>query len=445
MIVSVLAAGSRGDVQPPAALALALAARGHEAHLVAHSEFAGLVEGSAVVFDPLTGDIRAELDSPEARAFFAGGSNPLAFMRWLYAVARRYTAETTPLLRDYVAASDVIVGTGLMDGFGSVMGRHFNKPSVHAYMQPFLPTRDFPCAMMAPLPFAMPGWMNRLETHLYAETVWLSMRPLGKMMHRLLELPPPSLKSPARAALKAGEPFLMAYSQALLPRGSDWPANVDVTGYWFLDRPADWQAPPALAQFIESGPAPIYVGFGSMIMKDPAATLAAVLEAIRRNGCRAIISAGWGGMRPTDIPDHVFSVDSVPHDWLFPRMAAVVHHGGAGTTGSALRAGVPQVVVPFINDQFFWARRLEEHGVAPRGVRHSKLTGEALGAAIRRALGDGAMRRRAAEIGARVRSENGAARAAAIIERSAQSGDAKRSGLSHDESAPAPWRRLVSG
>lgn len=421
MIVSVLASGSRGDVQPPAALALALAGRGHHVRLITNREFAGLVEGSDVRFCPLPVDIRAELQSPKGREFFAGAGNPVRLLRWVYDIARRYTAETTPLVRDYVADSDVILGTGLVDYFASVMGRLFNKPCVHAYMQPFVPTRDFPCPVIPPPPFDMPGWMNRLEAHLYTEIVWLISRPLARMIHESLQLPPPTLRSDTHVSLRAGDHFLMAYSEALLPRGTDWPANVAVTGYWYLHRMSNWQVPPALARFIESGPAPIYVGFGSMMMKNPTDTVTAVLDAVRRTGSRAIISEGWGGMRPTSVPDNVFVAEVVPHEWLFPRVAAVIHHGGAGTIGAALSAGVPQIIVPFITDQFFWARQLEKRGIAPRAVRHSCLTAESLTAAIRLALNDAGMRKRAADTAVLVRGEDGTRRAADILERTAMS------------------------
>jgi UDP:flavonoid glycosyltransferase YjiC (YdhE family) len=245
------------------------------------------------------------------------------------------------------------------------------------------------------------------------------MRPLGKLMHQILDLPPPSWRNPMGARHSPNDHYLMAHSEALVPRSPEWPANVDVTGFWFLDRTPDWQPPAALSQFIANGAPPIYVGFGSMIMKDPAATVATVLEAIQRTGCRAVISAGWGGLRPTDLPDTVFTIDAVPHDWLFPQMAAVVHHGGAGTTAAAARAGVPHVVVPFISDQFFWAEQLRRRGVAPAGVPHKKLTADKLTAALETALNDGQIRQRAVELGEKVRAEDGTGRAAEIIEHAA--------------------------
>ncbi|HEX2593665.1 MAG TPA: glycosyltransferase [Rhizomicrobium sp.] len=414
MIVSILAAGTRGDVQPPAALALRLASRGHEVRLLAHSEFESLVAGSDVVFKTLPGDLRKELDSDGSKTFFASGGNPLGFVRWFMDLAKRYTAETTPLARDYCAGSDVIVSTGLMDYFGTVLGQSLRIPCVHAWMQPVEPTGDYPFPMFPPPRW--PRWMNRASTRLAFNGMWLGTRPLSKLMHQILELPRPPWRNPMGARQSPNDRHLMAYSEALVPRSPEWPSNLDVTGFWFLDRPTDWTPPDALARFIKAGPAPIYIGFGSMIMKDPAATVAAVLEAIDRTKFRAVISAGWGGLRPSNLPDTVFAIDAVPHDWLFPKMAAIVHHGGAGTTGAASRAGKPQVVVPFISDQFFWADQLRKRGVAPASVPHKKLTTDKLTSTLNIALSDNAMRQRASDLGERVRAEDGTARAAETIE-----------------------------
>ncbi len=153
-----------------------------------------------------------------------------------------------------------------------------------------------------------------------------------------------------------------------------------------------------------------------MGLEDADATIEAILSAIRQCGCRAVVSAGWGGLRAADLPPEIFAAEAVPHDWLFPRMAAIVHHGGAGTTAAALRAGVPSVLVPFMVDQFFWARRLRERGVAPPGIPHGRLGGPALAAALQRALTDPALRGRAADLGALIRAEDGLARAVTRIE-----------------------------
>ncbi|MCP4593378.1 MAG: glycosyltransferase family 1 protein, partial [bacterium] len=154
----------------------------------------------------------------------------------------------------------------------------------------------------------------------------------------------------------------------MAPKPSDWGEQAHVTGYWFLDHVSDWQPPADLVRFLESGPPPVYVGFGSMMSRRAEQTTRITLDALKQSGQRGLIATGWGALSQSDLPDEVFLIESVPHDWLFPRTAAVVHHGGAGTTGAGLRAGVPGIVVPFGGDQPFWARRVEALGVGPAPI-----------------------------------------------------------------------------
>jgi UDP:flavonoid glycosyltransferase YjiC (YdhE family) len=149
--------------------------------------------------------------------------------------------------------------------------------------------------------------------------------------------------------------------------------------------------------------------------RHPEATAALVVQALARAGQRAILLAGWGGLRPTDLPASVYMLDAAPFSWLFPRVAAVVHHGGAGTTAAGLRAGVPSVVIPFFADQFFWAQRVYDLGVGPQPIRRRQLTVDRLARALHTATADAAVRQRAAALGATIRAEDGVARAVAII------------------------------
>jgi UDP:flavonoid glycosyltransferase YjiC (YdhE family) len=394
-----------------------LARRGHEVRFIAQREFADMVEGSDVSLKPLPGDLHAELASPDAQKFFAGGSNPFSFLRWFYDIGRKFAAQLTPAMVDYTAGSDIVIGTGLADYYSNLMARVHKTKAVHAYMQPAVPTREFPCALISVPPFEMPGWLNRLEARLYFEAAWLGVRPIAKIAHDMLGLPPPSWRVPIMEELHHGQPFLMAYSEAFLPRPKDWPAHVEVTGFWFRDTPASWQPPEDLVRFIKAGPPPIYPGFGSMVMKDPQATVSVVLEAIAKNNARAVIASGWSGYKPENLPDNIYAVDSIPHDWLLPQMAASIHHGGAGTTGASLRAGIPQIVVPFVGDQPFWGRQVEKRGVGPQRIPHAGLTAARLSEAIATVLNNQAMRKRASDMGGRVRAENGLSRAAALIER----------------------------
>jgi sterol 3beta-glucosyltransferase len=211
-------------------------------------------------------------------------------------------------------------------------------------------------------------------------------------------------------------PNFHAYSQYVLPRPEDWPPNVHVTGYWFLDTDAGWTPPADLVEFLAAGEPPVYVGFGSMSDRNPEKNAGIVLEALAETGQRGVLHAGWGGLQAENIPDTVFAVEDIPHDWLFPRMAAVVHHGGAGTTAAGLRAGVPNITVPFFADQPFWGKCINRLGVGPPPIARDQLTPSRLANAIRQAVSDQEMQQRAGVLGEKIRGEDGVGTAVELIE-----------------------------
>lgn len=209
---------------------------------------------------------------------------------------------------------------------------------------------------------------------------------------------------------------LNGFSPHVVPRPPDWEPHVYVTGYWFLDAHADWQPPAKLEDFLQSGPPPVYVGFGSMSHGNPRAATQTVLQALRRAGQRGILLSGWGGLEESELPGSICLVDSVPHSWLFPRVAAVVHHGGAGTTAAGLRAGRPSVIVPFLSlDQSFWGWRVAGLGAGPAPVAARHLTADKLAEAITAAISDPQIGRAANELGMKIRAEDGVAQAIAIL------------------------------
>ena len=210
-------------------------------------------------------------------------------------------------------------------------------------------------------------------------------------------------------------PSIYCFSSAVLPRPADWDADQHITGYWFLDRDSGWRPPAGLVDFLEAGPPPICVGFGSMGCGKPGEVAGMVMEALARSGQRGVLLTGWGGMHLADLPDSIYTADVMPYGWLFPRMAAVVHHGGAGTTAECLRSGVPSINVPFFADQPFWARRVHALGVGPKHIPRRRLSGARLAEAITTAVGDAGMRERAAALGRRLRGENGVCRAVELI------------------------------
>lgn len=206
------------------------------------------------------------------------------------------------------------------------------------------------------------------------------------------------------------------WSPTVLPHARDWGSWLHTTGYWFLDRPKDWNPPQKLVDFLDSGAAPVSVGFGSMNDIGSEELTDIALEALKRTGQRGLLLTGWGGISNRDLPDDVLRIDEAPHDWLFPRVSAAVHHGGAGTTAASLRAGAPTITVPFFADQAFWGERVASLNAGPGPIPPRKLNVGALESAIRGAVGDDRIRQAARRVGESIRSEDGVAEAVKVIE-----------------------------
>lgn len=423
MRVFVLAYGTRGDVQPMAALALALRRAGHEPLLAAPASFGALAGAYGLPFAALDEGILKLWSAPEMHETAGHGKGGLASMR-AYA---GYVRQMRPALRrlldgawDAAAASgaDLLVHSPVAIA-GPHLAERLGVPGVIAALDPlYVPTREF----ANPL-FLAPSWLptslNRL-THVAFVRGQLRLAGFGLDRWRAETLRLPRRRG-RHALLRAPDgrpvPVLNQVSRHVLTPPADWPSTVHTTGYWYLPAAPDWSPPPELTAFLAAGEPPVYIGFGSVVGYDPSGMGRLVLDAVRRAGVRAVIATGWGGIAPgTDLPATVLAIDQAPHDWLLPRMSTVVHHAG-GTTWTAVAAGRPQVVCPSIGDQPFWARRMHALGVAPPPVPAARLTADALAIAIRAARSDSGMRVRATNLAARIGAEDGAATAVAVLEK----------------------------
>lgn len=210
-------------------------------------------------------------------------------------------------------------------------------------------------------------------------------------------------------------PFIHGYSKYVSARPADWPSSAQLSGFWHLSEPS-WEAPQDLVKFLDEGEPPVYVGFGSMASGNVKKTTEIVLDALRQAGVRGILVKGWNGINATQLPKSVFQIDYAPHDWLFPRMAAVVHHGGAGTTAAGLLAGCPTVVCPFFGDQIFWGKCVEQLGVGVAQIPQAKLNRHNLSAAIVKLINTDSIKQKAVTLGAQLQSENGIEEAVKLIE-----------------------------
>ncbi len=413
---TLVTAGSRGDIQPYIALGLGLQAHGHTARLATHALYADWIRGYGLEFAPVEGDPMAAFQQEHGRDWVETGQHGREFLRgfqqFIGPLLHQATADTLAAC----AGTDMVLFSAVAFYVTYSVAEKLGLPFLQAYLQPINPTRAFP-SVIFPTRHKGGAIFNYATHALGGYQIWLRLRPvLNDIRRQTLGLRPIPLLGPFPDMFRKKVPVVHGYSPTLLPKPKDWSAALSVPGFWFLDV-AGYQPPPALADFLAAGPPPIYIGFGSMTGNDPERLTRVALEAVRLSGQRAVLLAGWAGLATGEVPPDVLRLDSAPHDWLFPRMAAIVHHGGVGTTHEALRAGRPQVVVPFFGDQPFWADRVYGLGVSPPPLHQEVLTAEGLAAAIGAATGDATMQRRAADVGERVCAEQGVAGAVAIVER----------------------------
>jgi UDP:flavonoid glycosyltransferase YjiC (YdhE family) len=414
MRIAIIASGSRGDVEPYIALGKGLAEAGHVVRLVTHQNFELLVNSHGLEFWPIAGNVQ---DIAQDMAALLENGNFLSILSQMGKEAQR---GALALAKGGLAACrgmDLVL-TGIGGLFvGIALAEKLNLPLLQAYYIPFTPTRAYPSFLVPKPPSWISNRLNRPSYQLARQMMWQAFRPADGLARRdVLDLPRAPLLGPFNSDCIRGVPILYGYSPSVIPPPADWGDDVHVTGYWFSDPADDWAPPPALTEFLQAGPPPVYIGFGSMSNRKPEETADLVLRALARAHQRAIILSGWNGMSKTDGPDSVFMLDAAPFAWLFPRVASVVHHGGAGTTAHGLRAGIPSVVIPFFGDQPFWRQRVATLWVRPEPVPRKKLTVKRLPQAIEAAVGDPAMRQRAADLGARIRAEDGIARAVTVVQ-----------------------------
>ena len=372
MRIAIIAPGSQGDVQPYVALGNGLKKAGHTVRLVTNLNYETLVNSYGLEFWPVESNMQEIIENERMREVLEKGSL-LASMAQMGKVMKRNALHLTE--RSLAAGQGmdmVLAGIGGLF-IGLPVSEKLGLPFLQAFNVPFTPTRAFPGVFLPRLPNWLGGSLNRLSHHLTRQIVWQTFRPADKLVRQqVLGLPASSFWGLFNSDRLRHGPILYGFSPSVISPPPDWGSNIHVTGYWFLDPPDDWDPPPALMEFLQAGPAPVYIGFGSMSNRKPEETTDLVLQALKRTKQRAIIFSGWGGLRQSDLPGSVFMVNSIPHSWLFPRVAAVIHHGGAGTTGAGLRAGVPSIVVPFHGDQPFWGRCIAELGVGPVPIPRSR-------------------------------------------------------------------------
>lgn len=405
--------GTRGDVQPYVALGKGLAAAGYHVRIVTHDDFADLVTKEGLDFAPMGGDSRALHAEHLVRRMMTAGSNPFTYLREF---ARLRAPIMTRLMAEGLSdcrGADLILVTPTAPLVAISIAEKLRVPVCGSAYLPNCPSRHLASCFVPELPPWVPGrsFYNLASSVFTAANLWRLLRtPINRARRDALGLPPFGFLGPPLRRWLHEMPTLHGYSSRIVPRPRDWPDNQYLTGFWFLEAQG-WRPPPALERFLNDGPPPVYVGFGSMQNRDAAGFTRLVDQALKRAGLRGILATGWGALGEVSGSDRLFVVRDVPHSWLFPRVSAVVHHGGVGTTAAGLRAGVPSLLVPFFGDQFFWGRRVFELGAGPRAIPRNDLTAERLAEGLKTCVGRGDLRTRARRLGEEIRSEDGISRA----------------------------------
>jgi len=413
MRVLIVAVGSRGDVAPFTGLGAALQADGHSVTIAGYEMFAGLVTDCGLAFRALPGDPRLL----EAARWRRGGTGPLGAVRLVRLIADHLREVHAGILAAARQGTDVLLLAGLSAIGGYHIAQGLGLPSLGLGLQPVNPTGEFPPSIVAARS------LGRLGNRAAGQALVVLGAPAlaGPIRELRADLGLPRLGT--REAIfgqqdAARWPAFHGFSPAVVPRPADWRDGLEVVGYWWPERPAGWSPPADLENFLSAGPPPVFIGFGSMTPDDADRLGGVAAEAGRQAGVRMVIQAGRAGLAAaSQSPGDSIAIGDMPHDWLFPQLAAVVHHAGAGTTAAGLRAGVPAVGVPMIGDQPFWAARLAALGTGPRPIPYRRLSAGALAAAITDAVTRPSYRVRAQAMAGRLARDDGAAPVVDMVSR----------------------------
>ncbi|KAL2330210.1 hypothetical protein Fmac_017791 [Flemingia macrophylla] len=404
--IVMLIVGTRGDVQPFVAMGNRLQADGHRVRLATHKNFEDFVLNAGLEFYPLGGDPKILAGyMVKNKGFLPSGPSEIHIQRnqikdiintLLPACQRRYPDTNAPFKADAIIANP--------PAYGHTHVAEYLKVPLHVFFtMPWTPTSEFP----HPLSRVKQPIGYRLSYQIVDALIWLGIRDLiNEFRKKRLKLKPITYLSGSYTH-PCDVPHGYIWSPHLVPKPKDWGSNIDVVGFCFLDLASKYEPPKSLVDWLDEGEKPIYVGFGSLPLQDPEKMTHTIIQALEKTGQRGIINKGWGGLGAlAEQKKSVYLLDNCPHDWLFPRCTAVVHHGGAGTTAAGLRAECPTTIVPFFGDQPFWGERVHARGVGPAPIPVDEFSPERLVDAIHFMLKP-EVKKRAVELANAMKNEDG--------------------------------------
>ncbi|EOA30081.1 hypothetical protein CARUB_v10013187mg [Capsella rubella] len=368
MQIVMLIVGTRGDVQPFVAIAKRLQDYGHRVRLATHANFKEFVLTAGLEFYPLGGDPKVLAGyMVKNKGFLPSGPSEIPIQRnqmkdIIYSLLPA-CKEPDPDSGISFKADAIIANP---PAYGHTHVAEALKIPIHVFFtMPWTPTSEFP----HPLSRVKQPAGYRLSYQIVDSLIWLGIRDMvNDLRKKKLKLRPVTYLSGTQGS-GSNIPHGYMWSPHLVPKPKDWGPQIDVVGFCFLDLASNYEPPAELVEWLEAGDKPIYIGFGSLPVQEPEKMTEIIVEALQRTKQRGIINKGWGGLGNLKEPkDFVYLLDNVPHDWLFPRCKAVVHHGGAGTTAAGLKASCPTTIVPFFGDQPFWGERVHARGVGPAPI-----------------------------------------------------------------------------
>lgn len=411
MRIHFLSAGSQGDIQPLVALAAGLKRCGHDIDFWAQDTFASLVHGYGLGFNSFGGT------SPKVTLREEFKKRPRTPIGRIQRILHRPAPDRGYLdrLAEAVRGADLVIFNTIM-GHCTHVAERLDIPCIGVHYQPFWVTRYLPSPLF-PIKRSL-GWPLNAITHLFFEQLsWQADRAwVNEWRSTELALPRlGAIRGHARNMLGRKMPQLFAFSSALVPGIKDWPEWFHIPGFFFLDRNADWRPPAPLETFLSEGPPAVSIGFGSIADPDVPRLFQMALEILEERGLRAVVLGGWSDLPSLKPSRNVFMVKEAPHDWLFPRVSAAIHAGGAGTVAATLRAATPSIVVPLHGDQKFWADRLYRLGLSPKPLMPEHRNKQALSAAIQDAVENDLIRQRVRNFAKIIETEQGVERAVRIV------------------------------
>ncbi|MCT9855021.1 glycosyltransferase [Priestia megaterium] len=415
MLITMLTTGTRGDTQPFMALGLELKKKGYRVRIAASEAYQDFIESYGFEYAMLRGDVSKIIESGAADDAI-NADNPLKFFSSLK--NEKMMGMMVNIQKDLhkacKGAGAIVYHPGAAIGYFAA--KEMDIPSILASPFPMTPTKDYPALIFYDRP-RFGKIYNKLTHRIFEWGFWkIVSGPLKKYWVQQYGEGPNDFSCPYPKQRTAANPTIISSSPTVFSVSKDWPEHVHSYGNWFMDSDHSYQPEEKLERFLKAGEPPVYIGFGSVgDKKNAGETTALVIKALKLAGKRGIINTGGSGMNQTEeIAEDILFVKDIPHEWLFPKMSAVVHHGGAGTTAEGLRAGVPSIIVPYGNDQFAWGRKIHELGAGAKAIPRKELTAEKLSAAISYTQVN-EIQSKAQEIGKQIRAEKGAEKAAQVI------------------------------